>query len=99
MRGRTSLSATMILVLSFAGIFVLGATLTAQEPSEKPSAADLFERTLAAEGLDAALARLNETLADTPGAGIYASFRRSDSTWSPAVFLHDRLTSLTSRSR
>ncbi len=26
-----------------------------------------------------------------PGAGIYASFRRPDGTWSPAVSLHDRL--------
>lgn len=43
------------------------AAVGVQDSPERQSAADLFEQTLAAEGLTAALARLNVALADTTG--------------------------------
>ncbi|MDY7108234.1 MAG: hypothetical protein SYC29_06315 [Planctomycetota bacterium] len=40
------------------------ATVTAEDPPEKQSAASVFEETLAADGLDAAIVRLTEALED-----------------------------------
>ena len=61
----SSLYCMVYLAVGLALIFLPTATVTAQDPPEKQSAADLFEQALAAEGLDAALVRLNEALADT----------------------------------
>ncbi|MBU8871406.1 MAG: hypothetical protein KOO60_11130 [Gemmatimonadales bacterium] len=44
---------------------LLAAVVAAQPPGEKPTAAELFEQTLAAEGLEPALAQLAEALSDT----------------------------------
>lgn len=46
------------------------AVVMVQEEPERQTAGELFDRTLASEGLDAALARLTETLADTTGSWI-----------------------------
>ncbi|MFC1573067.1 hypothetical protein ACFL6M_05655, partial [Candidatus Eisenbacteria bacterium] len=61
----SSLFGMVYLAVSLALIFLPIATVSGQDTPEKQSAADLFEQTLAAEGLDAALVRLNEALADT----------------------------------
>ena len=65
MRRPSSLMGMASLVAGLALLFVPTAVVSAPESPGKPSAADLFERTLAAEGLDAALAGLREALADT----------------------------------
>ena len=51
-----------------AAVILLGAfAASAQSPADRPSAADLFADTLAADGLDAAVAALAAVLADTSG--------------------------------
>jgi hypothetical protein len=54
------------ITLGFALVLLLfGASAAAQADDAKPSAAKLFEETLAEQGLEAALASLNEALADS----------------------------------
>ena len=65
MRRPSSLSDMAALAAGLTLILLFAATVTAQDPAEKQSAAELFEQTLDAEGLDTALARLQEALADT----------------------------------
>jgi hypothetical protein len=55
----------MFLAVALVLFFLPTYILKAQDPPGKQSAADLFEQTLAAEGLDAALAGLKEALSDT----------------------------------
>src|SRR5512134_1369292 len=55
----------LISLLAFGVVRLSAAPAGTQDDPASPSAATLFEETLAAEGLDVALARVSEALADT----------------------------------
>ena len=53
----------------FAGLFAVAILKAAQSSNSYQSAVELFERTLATDGLDTALIKLSEAPADSSGVG------------------------------